>query len=406
VAANEGRKRVRYQQALDEIRAGRSCLDEDAKLAVFVKYEKTDRTTKADPVPRVISPRDPKFNLRIGRYLKFLEKPLFKSIDELFGETTIIKGYNAIESAKILQEKWEKYLHPVAIGLDASRFDQHVSLEALRWEHSIYLECYPERKHKQRLANLLRYQEVNRCYGKTPDGELQYSVVGTRMSGDMNTSMGNCLLMCSMIKAYLECIGVQASLCNNGDDCVLIFEQEHLGAVSKDLDPWFTSMGFTMAVEDPVYEFEQIEFCQTKPVYTGSEYIMCRNPHTAISKDATMLKCYDGPRFFRAWLDSVGVGGLALAGGLPIFNEFYQMYVRSGKRRRISKEHLSWSFRNMAKGVNRAYGDVCPQSRASFYLAFGITPDEQLVMEREYAKKVVGGDPIPHRHRTAFSDGF
>jgi hypothetical protein len=406
VASYEGRKRQRYQRALDDVRAGRSSLEEDAKLKVFVKYEKTDRTNKSDPVPRVISPRDPRFNLRIGRYLKFLEKPLFQAIDRLFGEPTILKGYNATEVADIVRSKWEKYQHPVAIGLDASRFDQHVSLEALRWEHRMYLDCYPEKKHRDRLHRLLKFQEVNRCYGETPDGELHYSVVGTRMSGDMNTSMGNCLLMCSMMYAYLQHIGVSASLCNNGDDCVLIFERECLQRVTENLDVWFLGMGFSMAVEKPVDVLEQIEFCQTKPVFDGTQYIMCRNPHTAIPKDSVMLKRYDGERFFRGWLDSVGIGGLALAGGLPIFNEFYQMFVRSGKRRKISEEFLPWSFRQLAKGVNRGYGAVSPHARASFYLAFDITPDEQLVMEREYCHRVISGQPTTHFWREAFREGF
>lgn len=406
VASYEGRKRARYQRALDDVRAGRSSLEEDAKLKVFVKFEKTDRTSKLDPVPRVISPRDPRFNLRIGRYLKFLEKPLFQSVDALFGEPTIVKGYNASQVAEILRNKWEKYRHPIAIGLDASRFDQHVSLEALKWEHDIYLNCYGQEKHRRRLANLLRFQEVNSCYGDTPDGELRYTVVGTRMSGDMNTSMGNCLLMCSMIYAYLDHVGVQASLCNNGDDCVLIFEKEDLVKVSGELDSWFTQMGFTMAVEKPVDVFEQIEFCQTKPVYDGTSYLMCRNPHTAIPKDSVMLQRYCGEGFFRGWLDSVGVGGLALAGRLPIFNEFYQMFVRSGKRRKMPKGMLPWSFEQLAKGCNRGYGAVSPQARASFYLAFDITPDEQLVMEREYANRQLCGNLIPHFWRRDFAGGF
>jgi hypothetical protein len=51
-------------------------------------------------------------------------------------------------------------------------------------------------------------------------------------------------------------------LANNGDDCVIIIEKRHLKKLD-DLPSWFLTMGFRMEVEKPVYEFEQIEFCQT-----------------------------------------------------------------------------------------------------------------------------------------------
>jgi hypothetical protein len=406
VDSYEGRKKVRYQRALDQINEGRFNLAEDAKLKVFVKYEKTDRTNKIDPVARVISPRDPKYNLKVGRYLKFLEKPLFEAINSMFGHTTIFKGINAVESAHLMHEKWSRFHEPVAVGLDASRFDQHVSYDALLWEHDVYRKCYRERKHRKRLSVLLEKQLINECYGETPDGEVRYKVLGTRMSGDMNTSMGNCLLMTCMIKAFLDSIKVDADLANNGDDCVLIFEKKDLEKVMVPLPNWFTEMGFTMAVEKPVYEFEEIEFCQTKPVFDGARFIMCRNPHSAIVKDSVMVKSWDGCDFFRGWLDAVGTGGISLTGGLPVFQELYQSYVRAGKKRKIPEDLIPWSFRQWKRGVNREYGTVSPEARASFYWAFGVTPDEQLAMEEYYTRLRIKGSLIPYHTRSVFEEGF
>jgi hypothetical protein len=402
VAMYSGRKRVVYQSALDSIRAGRSTPAEDAKLQVFVKYEKTDRTSKKDPVPRIISPRDPRFNIRVGRYLKPLEHKLFKSIEDLFGHITVIKGYNATRSAQILHEKWEMFRQPVAVGLDASRFDQHVSLDALRWEHEIYLKCFPERKHRRRLASLLQLQERNHCTGFVPDGRIQYTVVGTRMSGDMNTSLGNCLLMCSMIHAFGQYTGVNIQLANNGDDCVVFMERSDLETFMAPLPQWFLSMGFNMTVEPPVYDFCELEFCQTKPIFDGQEWIMCRNVSTAIVKDSVMLKNWDSASLYEGWLDAVGTGGLALAGQLPIFQELYQLYVRSGKKRPVSMDLLPWSFRQLGEGVNRQYGSVHPECRSSFYYAFGITPDEQECLEAHYRSMRLGSDLVPYMYRTVF----
>ncbi len=385
VGSYTGRKRLRYARALTELREGWTSAKKESEISVFVKYEKTDVTSKKDPVPRVISPRSPLFNIRVGRYLKHLEKPLFRSIAKTFGETVILKGMNAYEVAHELRQKWDHFVDPVAVGLDASRFDQHVSKKALEWEHQVYLKCFPRKKDRINLGELLRYQLVNRCRGASEDGYLSYHVEGTRMSGDMNTSMGNCLLMCGMIYSYSVSCGVNLRLANNGDDCVVFMERRDLQQFMNGLDEWFTSMGFTMAVEEPCYVFEQIEFCQTKPINVENGWIMCRNPRTALAKDTTMLDIFT-KKIFLGWLNSVGVGGLRMAGGLPIFNELYACYVRSGKRCRVPESLLPWSFTNMCKGMKRGYSPVSPETRASFWQAFGITPDEQLAIESEIRK--------------------
>jgi hypothetical protein len=403
VDSRPGRKRRVYQRALDEIRAGRTSLKEDASIQVFVKYEKTDRTTKTDPVPRIISPRNPRYNVRVGRYLAPLEHKLFKSIGKLFGHPTVIKGFNARESATLLREKWEMFKRPVAVGLDASRFDQHVSLEALKWEHEVYYKCYPQQKHKQRLRQLLKYQLKNECVGYVPDGRVQYTIEGTRMSGDMNTSLGNCVLMCSMIHAYSKHVGVSTQLANNGDDCVVFMEQGDLDKFMAPLSKWFLEMGFNMTVEPPVTMFDQIEFCQTKPIWGGDYWIMCRNPNTAITKDSVMLKRWDTEDLFRGWLDAVGTGGLALTGSIPVFQDLYQMYRRSGKRRKISEDLLPWNLRCLKEGVNREYGHVQPETRASFYWAFDVTPDEQVVLEKHYRKMLVSSSPGVYVPRSVFT---
>lgn len=392
VNSYSGRKRQRYQEALREIRNGRFRVEDDAEVKVFTKFEKTDWTSKVDPVPRVISPRDPRFNLKLGRYLKRLEKPLFHAVDEMFGETTIMKGLNSSESASVLRAKWDSFVNPVAVGLDASRFDQHVSREALEWEHDIYLKCFPQNKHKQRLYNLLKHQLVNFCRGETPDGELFYCVEGTRMSGDMNTSMGNCLLMCSMVHCYLDSIGLNAKLANNGDDCVLFLEKADLSKLTGMYD-WFLKLGFNMAIEEPQDEFEGFEFCQTKPIFDGNTWIMCRKP-MAIAKDSVLLAPWDNQSdtYYKAWLDAVGTGGLRLAGQVPIFQEFYQMFVRAGKfkKKYSHTNHIGYNMQEALIGMKRDYGFISPQCRSSFYFAFGITPDEQLCLEKYYCRGNVG----------------
>lgn len=402
----KGNKRVRYQAALDQIRFASGRLEDEARVSAFVKFEKTDRTSKADPVPRVISPRDPRFNIRVGRYLKPLEKRIFDDLGKLFGHTTVMKGMDAYVVARLLHEKWEMFRDPVAVGLDASRFDQHVSLEALRWEHNVYLNYMIDggkrTKHFDRLKRLLALQEINHCHGEAPDGVVDYTIVGTRMSGDMNTSLGNCILMCSMIKAFSEAHGIRCQLANNGDDCVLFMEKADYSKIIDQVYPWFLKLGFSMTIEPPSYSMEEIEFCQTRPVFDGSRWIMCRNPVTGLTKDSTMLFPWSGSRHYAGWLDAVGSGGMAMTGGLPVFQEFYALYLRSGERRPRARDHLSWTVENWGKGMDREYTVVTAQARASFYWAFGITPDEQICLEKHYASMLLSLDPGDWRPRAVF----
>lgn len=400
----KGRKKTIYTNALKDLRMGISKLEEESAVKVFIKCEKTDRTTKQDPVPRVISPRSPVFNIRLGRYLKPIEERIFKRLGKLFGHKTVMKGMDVRATAKVLREKWEMFVDPVAISLDASRFDQHVSIPALQFEHSIYLECFKQKKHKLALAKLLNCQLRNHCTGYAEDGGVRYTTEGTRMSGDMNTSLGNCVLMCTMIHAYLNQKQILGHLANNGDDCVVFIERADLAQFSEGLFDWFWDMGFNMQIEEPVDEFEKIEFCQCKPVYDGEVWRMCRNPITAIAKDAVLLTADASHEYFLLWLRAIGLGGLSIAGGLPIFQSFYQMCVRNGivsykRKHRPGRsnvvtldtiELLPFFMRETGVRGNEEVSVVTAAARASFYAAFGILPDEQIELERYYDNFSVG----------------
>jgi hypothetical protein len=398
-----GRKLAVYQSAYQSLQWN-SVTSKDANIHVFVKSEKTDFTTKLDPVPRVISPRSPRFNIEVGRYLRRIEESLFRAIGKVFGHTTVIKGFNAVDSATLLSEKWGMFVNPAAVGLDASRFDQHVSKPALKFEHSVYVNCFAHSYHRKQLATLLSWQLENNCHGFTPNGKLRYKINGGRMSGDMNTSLGNCLIMCAMIHAYLGEKGITGQLANNGDDCVVFMEKSDVPRFQNGLFEWFEKMGFNMTMENPVYQFEQIEFCQTKPVFDGAKFTMCRNPHTALAKDTVLLQPGTTVDYTLGWIDAVGKGGLSMTGGLPVFQEFYQMYIRSGKEykgKRLNAGALSWRFRHMIGHLNEKYRDISPETRASFYYAFGITPDAQIELEKVYRNLVTDvrkSSPLIFRH--------
>lgn len=375
-----GRKQTIYRNAVESLKR-RDVNATDAEIKCFVKAEKINFTAKKDPAPRVISPRDPRYNVAVGCYLKQIEHPLYNAIASAFGSATVSKGLNVEDVASLLRQKWVKTSNPVAIGLDASRFDQHVSEVALRWEHSIYNAVYQSKE----LRMLLNMQLRNKCRGYTSDGCLKYTTRGTRMSGDMNTAMGNCLIMCALIHSYASERRVKVELVNNGDDCVVIVAGKDQAKFECGLMAWFEEMGFTMKVEAPVRVFEQIQFCQMQPVFDGSKYVMVRNPVVSIAKDAISLKPLDSKGIFQKWIGAVGEGGLSLTGGVPILQSFYSCLERGSGGKRLKDDptmETGWWY--LSRGMHRKASKVTTAARVSFWLAFDISPDLQIAVERYY----------------------
>jgi hypothetical protein len=398
-----GRRRQLYEKAFDELRALRTPTDVDiakwAKVKFFVKVEKTNFTAKPDPVPRGISPRDIKFNCLLGPYVKRIEKEVYKIIGKVYGATTVFKGLNATVSAMHMRAHWDHFSDPVAIPLDASRFDQHVSTQALEFEHSMYHAFY-RGKYLLALKRYLKFQLKNKGKSYLRDGTVSFEIDGRRMSGDMNTGLGNCLLMCAMVYSFMEHIGLsvdQLRLANNGDDCVIIVERKHLGRVTANIDSFFLNLGFNMEVGDVVDVFEQIEFCQTQPVWGGDNWVMMRQMPVSIAKDCLSLKPLDNHKVLKRWCASVGQCGMSLTGGLPIAQEFYASLIRTseGAKPLLGDPTLESGFARLAIGMYRCYRPVSEETRASFWRAFDISPDKQVAFEELYRGKSVSHPALP-----------
>lgn len=145
-----------------------------------------------------------------------------------------------------------------------------------------------------------------------------------------------------------------------------------------------------MKVEAPVDVFEEIEFCQTKPVFGAAGWVMVRNPHVAMAKDATANCDISTEKVYYTWCDAMHHGGTALTAGVPVWPQFYAMYPKSSDDR---KSHVQTIGGLVESGMWRLRGEleykrleVGPEHRLSFWKAFGILPDEQLLMEEQFAR--------------------
>lgn len=383
-----GSKKARYQEACSSL-LRESVVQKDSHIRAFVKVEKINFSSKPDPAPRIIQPRTFRYQASLGKNIKHVEKPLFKIIDDIYGGPTVLKGYDCVESGRHLKNMWDTFVKPVGIGLDASRFDQHCSVPALEWEHLVWLLLC---KNKTQLKKLLSWQLKNQGASYTLEGFIKYVTNGCRMSGDMNTSSGNCLLMCAMVYCYMLSIGVSKfRLANNGDDCMLIVEEGNEKVTRAGINSFFISLGYTMKVEPTVKEFERISFCQTSPVFDGVGYRMVRDPRVSIGKDLCSTLDLGNDKIKSMWLDAMNQGGKALTVGIPVLNKFYNIYPLNNKHKVTKKDstllsHQESGFSRMAGSLKFEERIITDESRYSFWLAFGILPDTQVALENNFSQ--------------------
>lgn len=168
-----GRKRTIYQNAVDSL-IEKPLTRKDGYLSTFLKAEKINFTAKPDPAPRVIQPRLPRYNVVVGRYLKPLEHKIYRALAQMHGSTVVAKGLTIDQTGRLIASKWGQFSSPVAIGIDASRFDQHVSAQALKWEHSIYNKIFES----DELAEALKWQIDNVGFARCKDGCIKYKKEG------------------------------------------------------------------------------------------------------------------------------------------------------------------------------------------------------------------------------------
>nr|QQV74101.1 RNA-dependent RNA polymerase [Papaya virus Q] len=374
------RRRTLFQRAADSLECC-TLSSRDSTVFTFIKAEKFNYCAKPDADPRLIQPRSERFLVEHGTFVKAVEKPVYSCLARLNGGLPMVaKGFNARETACILREMWTRFRNPVCVSLDASRFDQHVSVEMLKFTHRIYRRFFSSSAERRRLSLICQWTLENAGKARCREGSFKYQVRGRRMSGDMDTALGNCLIMCALTYEFLSCCGIDFYIFNNGDDCLFICEDVCVPSVSK-VCSWYQHYGFRVVEEERVGVFERISFCQTSPVLTSGGWVMCRSPRV-LAKDLT----YIGPKSaLGLWLDAIGQCGLALCDGVPIFHVFYSMLLHMGKKKNNIRNSMLYSC-GLTRLADRlefrglAVDDAC---RLSFARAFGILPDDQIAIERD-----------------------
>jgi hypothetical protein len=365
--------RKRYRRAVLKLRA--QGLDErDAKVSMFVKHERMsypngDVTSDVLKPPRAIQARSAKFNLAAQKYIVPYMKHWFAR-RRTHHRTPFAVGLDPKQIAAQLLRDWRQFQDPVALLVDHERWDSCLNTKWLKSEHRYYNDHFKCRQ----LRRLLKQQLNNKCRTRTG---LRYRIKATRCSGDCNTSSGNCTCNLALLTDLFRRVKHASTVM--GDDGVVIFDRKDLPTIQKRLDrsreryPWKTAKSFA-------FVFEQIEFCQCRPVYTVNGYLMVRHPNRVITRGLTCISqtVVQQPRLFYDWLRAVGDCEYSVNPGVPILQSVAS-YFRSFSNRAIHEPHDRSRFKTLRGHYDRT---IVREARLSFHKAYGVSPALQLAIEK------------------------
>lgn len=343
------------------------------RISMFIKNERMEVRDTVKP-PRAIQARSPEFTISLQRYI-YPYSDLWKTTRGVDNHTPFMKGMNQLEIAQALMADWNTFQRPVAVLLDHKNFDAGVHTYMLRAEHEYYLQHYVR---DRELADLLQAQLKSVCV--TASG-IKYTTIGTRASGDADTSDGNSTINLAVLLHLFR--GVDKRISVIGDDSVVILSYDsyqQLVAIDR-----FNDLGQLYVWDTPytvVTEFEHIEFCQCRPVLTCNGWLMVRTPSRVLTRSSYCIdqRITTVPQLLR-WLRGVGLCEQSLNQGVPILQAYAEWCMSGTNAPPIYEPGYAQEHRRLPN-MGR---DITIAARATFYKAFGISIDLQLLVERYFS---------------------
>jgi hypothetical protein len=212
------------------------------------------------------------------------------------------------------------------------------------------------------------------------------------MSGDMNTALGNCLLMILMVSTFMA--GRDYDLLDDGDDCLLIIEAEDLPWVESNISEAFLSFGHEIKVENVASKMEEVQWCQSRPVmYKPGHYKFVRDVDKVVSASLIGGKYVDSDKSRRKLINTIGMGELILNLGVPVLQSYAMSLMRNADTPDIIvadevddglyfRVHRELRRMNLKQLVRVDPQPITIQARLSFAAAFNMDISKQLSLEK------------------------
>lgn len=387
----KGKLKTRYENAVKSLLQS-PVEKRDSNVQSFVKAEKWTRANFSIKPPRAIQARHPRYNVEMGVHLKPIEERIYRlhtnKSGRWFPRTRVIaKGLNQEQRAQLFIDKVNAFEDPVIIPLDAKKFDAHVHELTLRVEHMVYMmmDSDPE------FARLLGWQLRN--VGYTKHG-IRYRVDGRRMSGDMNTALGNCLIMICLVASLCRRLKIKYDMMDDGDDCMLIIERADLARLQTTLPQHFLDCGFEMTVGAAESDFRKVDFCQCRCTYVNGKYKFIRNWQEVIRKSFSSNQHYRDKGGFRI-MKSIAMAESILNDGVPILSKFATCWRQKLEGLRPANlPYIEGVLARVNLETTKCWGS-CPdqRTREEFEEVWG-TPIENQYLFESFIEKHINNYPV------------
>jgi hypothetical protein len=389
VSRYSGGKRAMYDAARESLLSEGPVTFHDTKIKAFVKGEKVLGDVVKDP--RIIQGRSPRYNLSCSRWMKPIEDRLY-SLNSFRWQglrqrlPLFAKCANSRERARVIRAKWSNFEDPVCMSLDASRFDKHVSVDALRAEHAVYQMVCDDPE----FQSLLSWQLKN--HGKS-SAFVRYVVDGRRMSGDPNTALGNCTVTVIVVIGSLKGLKLKFDIYDDGDDCLLFCERKDLERIRKHIVASALECGFVLKVEKVASHLQDIVFCQCRMTLTAFGWSMVRDYRKVCRTASSVWRHLDSLPLMRGVIAATGQAELALNPGVPVLQELSLALIRCGNGAKLRFDELT--HRHYAEWGGSTppllkAQSISVEARVAFERTWGLSPDAQIALESRFAS----WDPI------------
>lgn len=376
-------KRKLYENAIESLKQ-QPLTWKDARVSMFAKAEYRTTSLAGGPAtkPRAIQARSPRFNAAFGVYTKAVYDVLMKwkgPKGRVRQRTRIFRsGMTPRQLGAAIAEKRAQFKNPVVFNLDANSFDRSVDGDDLRMVDNLYRTIFGGDQELNAILALRHGRRiVNR--GKSSKG-LKYRVVANRMSGDMDTSLGNSLLTFYVVLWAMLKHGIRKWDCMiEGDDCLLFLEAGSL--TEGQINAAYADLGWLCASTKALH-LHEIDFCRGTFITLADGVRHVRQAKRALS---TLTCCWrsNTDQEYRRMLKGKALGELAMARGVPCLQALCSAILKAtGDVKAIMVDTRMHGVKLAKLRLDGSSLPVTRQARVEYEMAFGITVAQQTTFEQ------------------------
>lgn len=369
----------------------------DWRITAMVKCDKYDLDKAESKPPRIIQFRKPATNIEVMKAVAEAEHELLSGPG--LGPTQLpmsSKGMTTPVRAEVWEKKRLAIKDAVCLMVDFEKLDAHL--------HTIPLEKlghYTWRKMTGLPLKLLG----NMLFNKGRIGSLNYTAVGTRMSGDQTTGGENTIITVALAAAVAEILGIKIEVLGDGDDSIIFISRKDLKRFWAAYDEICRKVFGLKAKMELAEQPKDEEYCQSRLAHRPDGTPHCIvDPIRALRRSTWVVNQCGGKRMYELLVGNL-VSTYLMYPNTPILTRsVYQLLVNIGavkdfrvvcsydigqsnqwlreNRERHINQHVREFEGRLTTHLPPEYLEVSELERFELHQAYGYSPETQVSIER------------------------